>query len=236
MDRAGLVGADGATHQGAFDLSYLRCIPNFVVMAPKDENELQHMMKTAVTYDKGPIAFRYPRGEVVGVKMDAELKPIPIGQGELLSADAERLDVLFVGIGYAVQSAIEAQKLVRAEGLTTGLINARFAKPLDENLLLQWINQSQLIVTVEENTCLGGFGSSILELLAKHHLRKDVLVIGMPDQFIDHATPKTQRELVMLDADGIARQVFEKLRKLVSHSPSAPLHREDAGESTLTLN
>ncbi len=235
MDRAGLVGADGATHQGAFDLSYLRCIPNFVVMAPKDENEMQHMMKTAVSYTKGPIAFRYPRGEVVGVKMDAELKEIPIGEGELLSADAEKLDVLFIGIGFVVQAGLEAQKAIRAEGFTTGFINARFAKPLDEKLLLQWMRQSQLIVTLEENSCLGGFGSAILELLAKNDLRRDVLVIGMPDQFVDHASPQTQRELLLLDSDGIARQIFDKIGRLAKAAPGERVLQSES-DSTLSLN
>ncbi len=234
MDRAGLVGADGATHQGAFDLSYLRCIPNFVVMAPKDENEMQHMMKTAVSYDKGPIAIRYPRGEVVGVAMDNELKVLPIGSGELLSADAERLDVLFIGVGYALQSVTEAQKKVRAEGFATGVINARFIKPLDESLLVNWIEQSQLVVTVEENSAIGGFGASVLELMAERGLRKDTLVIGMPDQFVDHASQQTQRELTLLDGDGIAKKVFERIGRIAKSAPKTRSTSEI--ESSLSLN
>jgi 1-deoxy-D-xylulose-5-phosphate synthase len=213
MDRAGLVGADGATHQGAFDVTYLRAVPNFVLMAPKDENELQHMIKTAVEYGRGPIAFRYPRGEVVGVPLDKELKVLPLGQGELLSADGEHLDLLFIGYGVGVQAALEAQRLVRADGYATGVINARFAKPLDEALLLQWINVSQVIVTVEENTTCGGFGSAVLELLSRRQIHKETIVVGMPDLFVDHASQKVQREICLLDASGIACKALERLKQ-----------------------
>jgi 1-deoxy-D-xylulose-5-phosphate synthase len=214
MDRGGLVGADGATHQGAFDLTYLRTVPNFVVMAPKDENELQHMIKTAIHHQTGPIAFRYPRGEVVGVKMDKEPICLPIGKGELLSADSEQVDVCLVGIGLAVQSAIEAQNLLREKGLKTALINARFVKPLDEELILNWAKRSKLMVTIEENAAIGGFGCGVLESLQKHHIHKDCLVLGLPDQFIDHASPKSQRAMTYLDASGITQKTIEKLNSL----------------------
>lgn len=214
MDRAGLSGNDGATHQGAFDLTYLRAIPNYVVMAPKDENELQHMLYTAIQYDKGPIALRYPRGEVVGVPMDSALKLIPIGEGELLTADGECLDIVLVAIGFAVQSVLEAQKLLRARGLRTAVINARFAKPLDEKLILQWAGFGRLVVTVEENTVHGGFGSAVLELLSKSGLQRETLLCGLPDQFIDHASQKIQREITRLDGQGIAAQAFERLESL----------------------
>ncbi|MBI4402549.1 MAG: 1-deoxy-D-xylulose-5-phosphate synthase [Deltaproteobacteria bacterium] len=212
MDRAGLVGADGATHQGAFDISYMRTVPNFVVMAPKDENELQHMIHTAVHYQKGPIAIRYPRGEVVGVVLDNALKIYNIGEAELLSADREKVDVALIAIGFAVQSAKEAQALLRKRGLKTTLINARFAKPLDEKLILEWIKNSGLVVTVEENTICGGFGSAVIELMSKRGIHRDTLLIGLPDIFIDHASPKMQREILRLDGIGIANQIIEKLR------------------------
>jgi len=215
MDRAGLVGADGATHQGAFDLSYLRCIPNLVVMAPKDENELQHMLKTAVGHT-GPIAIRYPRGEVVGVTMDEHPRTMAIGKGELISADAETVDVVLVGIGMGVQYALDAQPLIKSEGYTTAVINARYVKPLDAELLLQWIRSGTLVVTVEENARMGGFGSSVLELMAEHGVQRDSLIFGMPDRFIDHASPKTQREMCTLDPAGIARVTLNRLR---SRSP-----------------
>lgn len=215
MDRAGLVGADGATHQGAFDLSYLRAVPNIVIMAPKDENELQHMVKTSVAYQAGPIALRYPRGEVVGVKMDKDLRTIPIGKGEVLNADmcsaAQPLDVLLLAVGFGVQSSLEAQSLLKEQGLRTALINARFIKPLDETLLLEWISNARLVVTVEENTVCGGFGSAILQLMHRRSTLRESLVLGMPDSFIDHASPKQQREQCGLDPQGIARQIAKKL-------------------------
>ncbi len=214
MDRGGLVGADGATHQGAFDLSYLRAVPNFVIMAPKDENELQHMIKTAIHHQTGPIAFRYPRGEVVGVKMDKEPICLPIGKGELLSADAEQVDISIFAVGQAVQSSIEAQKILREQGLKTVLINARYIKPLDEELLLYWAKRSNLVVTIEENSVMGGFGSGVLELFQRQNLQKNCLVLGLPDHFIDHASPKSQRAMCFLDGNGIATKTIEKLKSL----------------------
>lgn len=213
MDRAGLVGNDGVTHQGAFDLSYLRSIPNFVVMAPKDENELQHMIKTAIQYQSGPIAFRYPRGEVVGVPLDKSLQSLPIGKGELLSKpERSDVDVLLIGIGYAVQTAIEAEKLLSEKGYSTALINARFVKPLDEELILIHAKRAQLVVTIEENAVCGGFGSAISELFQREGLQKDVLILGMPDQFVDHATQKIQRELLELDAAGVTKAIAQRLK------------------------
>ncbi len=214
MDRGGFVGADGATHQGAFDLTYLRTVPNFVLMAPKDENELQHMIKTAIHHQTGPIAFRYPRGEVVGVKMDKEPICLPIGKGELLSADSENVDVCLIGIGYTVQSALEAQKLLKEEGIKTALINARFVKPLDKDLITYWAKRSKLVVTIEENSSIGGFGSGVLELFQQEGIQKDCLILGLPDQFIDHASPKSQRAFCNLDGKGIASKTIEKLQVL----------------------
>ena len=224
IDRAGPVGADGATHQGAFDLSYLRAIPNMVIMAPKDENELAHMLNTAVHHTAGPIALRYPRGEVVGVPMDAELKMIPIGRAELLGADAETLDVLLLGIGSGVQACIETVSLLRREGMRVGLINARFVKPLDEDLISQWIRMSRLVVTVEENTVHGGFGGAVLEMMQTHNLHRAVLRVGMPDFFVEHASPKAQRDLCGLDGPSIARLVLSRLSEIASSTPA--LHPE----------
>lgn len=219
MDRGGLVGADGVTHQGAFDLTYLRAIPGFVIMAPKDENELQHMVKTAVEHQSGPIAFRYPRGEVVGVPLDKQLKSLPIGKGELLQADYEAVDVLLVGVGFAVQTALQAQALLKEKGISTASINARFVKPLDEALLTQWIRRAQLVVTLEENTVCGGFGSAVLEMMQQKNLKQDVLCLGLPDQFIDHATPAIQRKLTGLDAAGVLQQILEKLKSVKHELP-----------------
>lgn len=212
MDRAGLVGNDGATHQGAFDLSYLRAIPQMVIMAPKDENELQHMLKTAVSHEGGPIAVRYPRGEVVGVQLDKVLNEIPIGEGELLSADGESLDMLFLAVGYSVQSAKEAARLLRLRGFRIAVINARFIKPLDETLILRWIAQTTLVVTIEENSVLGGFGSAVLELMSRHEIHRETLVLGLPDTFIEHASQKIQREMTRLDPEGIAAEAYKKFK------------------------
>lgn len=234
MDRAGLVGADGVTHQGAFDLTYLRAIPNFVIMAPKDENELQHMVKTAIDYEQGPIAFRYPRGEVVGVPLDKKLKALPIGKGELLKADKEKIDVLFIGIGFAVQTVLEAQEKVRSEGFSTASINARFVKPLDEKLLVEWISRSKLVVTVEENTICGGFGSAVLELMHKKNLKQTVLCLGLPDLFIDHASPAIQRKQTGLDAESVVSKVIEKMNE--EKPSSVPGTRRSATETSLVLN
>lgn len=213
MDRAGLVGADGATHQGSFDISYLRCIPNMVLMAPKDENELQHMLKTAVQYQQGPIALRYPRGEVVGVTMDKDMVALPIGRGEVIATDSDRPEVLFIGYGCGVHMSVEARHFLKQEGITSAVINARFAKPLDEGLLIEWMGRAQLVVTVEEQSVMGGFGSAILELLAAKGLRFDIMNIGIPDYFVDHASPKIQHELTGLDGAGIARQVSARFKK-----------------------
>ena len=214
LDRAGVVGDDGATHQGQFDLSYMRMIPNFVIMAPKDENELQHMIRTGVEYQDGPIAVRYPRGAVTGVEMDEETHAIPIGKGELLNADAEQLDVLLVAVGFSVQSAMDAQSLLQEKGLKVGLINGRFIKPLDEKLLTHWIPRSKLVVSVEENARIGGFGSAILEFMNDKSIYRPFLSVGIPDGFVDHASQPIQREVLQIDGQGIAKQTLAKWEKL----------------------
>jgi 1-deoxy-D-xylulose-5-phosphate synthase len=189
-------------------------------MAPKDENELQHMIKTAVHHQANPTAIRYPRGEVVGVKMDKEPAVLPIGKAEVMSVDKESPDVVFIAIGYSVQTALEAQALVRKEGFSTALINARFAKPLDETTLIKMIESSQVVVTVEENTVMGGFGSAVLELMAKKGVSRPVELIGIPDRFIDHASPKIQRELTEIDGPSIARKTVDLLRRTLK--PAKP--------------
>lgn len=225
IDRAGFVGNDGATHQGAFDLSYLRSIPNMVVMAPKDENELQHMLKTCVEHTTGPIAVRYPRGEVVGVTMDPKPTAIPIGQGELVDADGERVDVTLVGIGIAVQHVKEAAALLRASGVTCAIVNARFVKPLDEGLLAHWAKHSRLLVTVEENAVQGGFGSAVSEALLRNGVAADVAMLGIPDRFIDHGTQKEQRDWCGLSPTKLAEYVTQRLETSPPKTP-APKKRK----------
>ena len=160
MDRSGIVGEDGPTHHGLFDLSYLRSMPNMVLMAPKDENELQHMLKTAVDHD-GPAAVRYPRGNVIGVKLDDELRSLEIGKGELLRPGK---DLVIVAIGSTVQSAMEAAERLDSEGIEAAVINARFVKPLDRELIMTWAQKTGRVITVEENMLQGGFGSAVLEM------------------------------------------------------------------------
>ena len=168
MDRAGLVGDDGPTHHGAFDISYLRCLPNMVQLAPRDEAMLVHMLRTALLYDDGPIALRYPRGEAEGVPLPARPEPIEIGRGELLR-EGERVALL--GYGYGVPVALGAAALLADEhGVEPTVADARFAKPLDAELIERLAAEHDLLVTVEENVLAGGFGSAVLEHLADHDL------------------------------------------------------------------
>lgn len=233
LDRGGLVGADGATHQGIFDLSYLRAVPNLVVMAPKDENELQHMIKTCVSCTTAPTAIRYPRGEVVGVPMDAEPHLLPLGKGELMHTDSDRIDVLLVGIGLTVQTALEVAPKLRAQGLKVGVINARFIKPLDEELLGYWVQHSRLTVTLEENTVCGGFGGAVAEFLAREKIQTDLMTLGIEDIFVDHATPKEQREMCGLDAASVVAKVQARL---ADREPFVLPHTAPAVEIRPTLN
>ncbi|MFN3420261.1 MAG: transketolase C-terminal domain-containing protein, partial [Armatimonadota bacterium] len=212
IDRAGLVGQDGHTHQGIFDISYLRLMPNIVLMMPKDENELQHMVFTALKYERGPIAVRYPRGAGVGVPMDDELKELPIGKGEWLR---DGTDAVIVGIGPIVYEALEASRRLEQDGFSVGVINARFVKPIDKELLADAVERAGKIVTVEEHTLCGGFGSAVLEALNDLGLNHvPVLRIGICDHFVEHGKIKELQMLLKLDADGIYQQVKEWLQKV----------------------
>lgn len=211
IDRAGLVGTDGATHQGQFDLTYLRMVPNFVVMAPKDENELQHMIKTAIEYDAGPIAVRYPRGKVIGVSLDSRLSKIPIGQAEILLGDDGDCDVLIISIGYGVQLGLKVAASLGQQGVSANLINARFVKPLDEKLIGSCISRARLVVTIEENTVCGGFGSAVLEFMNRNQLTKQTLIFGISDRFVEHASPEIQRQILGLDTRTMVRKIIRRL-------------------------
>lgn len=213
LDRGGLVGEDGATHQGVMDLSYLRSIPNMVVMAPKDEGELRSMLKTSVELD-GPSAVRYPRGNGVGLDLSGPIEAMEIGQGELLlGTEDEQFDVAVIAIGYSVQMALPAVEKLRAEGAKVALVNARFVKPLDEELIGSVARRSKRLVTVEENARQGGFGSAVLELLAREEILVPLEIVGIPDEFIHHASPKIQRDELGLDASGIEKTVRAHLEK-----------------------
>jgi 1-deoxy-D-xylulose-5-phosphate synthase len=209
MDRAGLVGDDGPTHHGAFDISYLRCLPNMVQLAPRDEAMLVHMLHTALLYDDGPVALRYPRGEAEGVALPRRPEEIEIGRGEILS-QGERVALL--GYGYGVSLARGAASILTAEhGIEPTVADGRFAKPLDAALLERLAAEHELIVTVEENVLAGGFGSGVLEHLADQDLlgTTRVLRIGLPDRYVTHGKPALLREEVGLTPEALAQRVAQ---------------------------
>lgn len=188
IDRAGIVGEDGATHNGVFDLAYMRQVPNMVVMAPKDENELQHMLFTAVNHP-GPISIRYPRGSGYGVKLDKELKNLEIGKAEIVSKLEIRnstLGICIIAIGTMVNTALEAAKLLEKENIAAVVINARFVKPLDKALILGQTKDCQLVVTLEEGGLSGGFGSAVFELFSENNVKIPLKCLGLPDKFLEH--------------------------------------------------
>jgi len=205
IDRSGIVGEDGKTHQGAFDISYLTLIPNLIVSAPKDENELQHLLYTAVR-SKHPMAVRYPRGPGLGVELDPELREIPIGKGEILRYGK---DTVILAIGTIVAPALEAAGELALNGIEATVVNARFAKPLDAELIIGLARDIKQLVTVEENALSGGFGSSVVSLLKESGV-SDIQVksIGIPDEFVEQGSQALLRSSYGLDAKGIARQVL----------------------------
>ena len=205
-DRAGIVGEDGKTHHGFLDISYLRCLPNAVVAAPMDENDLQHLVYTAYKYP-GPFAIRIPRGAATGVVMDAEVRELPIGRGAVIR---EGSDLVIFGLGKTATAALEAADLLAEYGLACGVVNPIYVKPLDVNLLLDSSRSTGRIVTVEENVLAGGFGSAALEALSEAGMEDvPVLRIGMPDSFVEHGTAADQRRRLQLDAEGIAAQILQ---------------------------
>ncbi|MBI3092606.1 MAG: 1-deoxy-D-xylulose-5-phosphate synthase [Candidatus Tectomicrobia bacterium] len=210
LDRAGLAGEDGPTHHGAFDLTYLRALPNMVVMAPKDENELRHLLKTALDHP-GPAAVRFPRGAGVGVALDEEVRCIPIGEAEPLVDGSE---VALLAVGGIVSPALEAARLLAGHGISAAVVNMRFIKPLDEKLLGRLAERRLPLVTIEDNTRLGGFGSAVLEFLADHgYAGIPVLRLGLPDAFIEHGAQNLLRSLCGLDSQGIAASTRAWLRR-----------------------
>jgi 1-deoxy-D-xylulose-5-phosphate synthase len=198
IDRAGLVGADGPTHHGSFDLSYLRCLPNMVVMAPGDENECRQMLYTAFQI-KGPVAVRYPRGTGPGVAAEDEMRTIPVGKGEI-RRQGRRVAIL--AFGGPLTAALEA-----AEGLDATVANMRFVKPLDEDLLRSLAESHEYLVTLEENVITGGAGSAVLEALQRMRLESKVLLLGLPDRFVEHGDPASLIAECGLDAAGVAASV-----------------------------
>jgi 1-deoxy-D-xylulose-5-phosphate synthase len=209
IDRAGFAGDDGRTHHGIFDLTYLRCLPNMTVMAPKDENELRHMLKTALEVVDGPVAIRYPRGAGVGASVAEPLHTLPIGRGETIRAGS---DVAILALGAMVLSAERAAELLAAEGISASVVNARFVKPLDERLVLELAAQCGAILTVEENVKAGGFGSAVLELLTSRDVLLPTRTLAVPDRVFEQASQGRLRELAGLTPAQIATAARQLVR------------------------
>ncbi|HQY21360.1 MAG TPA: 1-deoxy-D-xylulose-5-phosphate synthase [Ignavibacteria bacterium] len=213
LDRGGLVGADGPTHHGVFDLTYLRLIPGMVLMSPKDENELRNMLFTATKYKRGPVAIRYPRGNALGVKK-GEFELMEIGKGEIVKKGK---DVAILAVGNMVENSLNSEKYLEEYGINAEIINARFIKPLDRELMYDVFKRFDKIITIEDNTIVGGFGSAVAEFAAENNLKSDILIHGIPDRFIDHAKPEELHEDLRIDAKGIAEVVKEFLSKEKIH-------------------
>ncbi|MDA8404557.1 MAG: 1-deoxy-D-xylulose-5-phosphate synthase [Desulfobacteraceae bacterium] len=211
VDRGGIVGEDGPTHHGLFDLCYLRSMPNMTVMAPKDENELRRMMMTAINHSSGPIAFRYPRGCGLGVSLDTPILPIETGKGEIL---ANGRDILILAIGSTVADAVEARRILMEKGIDAAVVNCRFIKPMDAELICGLAKKIPNILTVEENLLQGGFGSAVLETLCDHGIRNvHVKRLGINDRFVEHGAIQTLRARYGLNADGIVAAVISMVRQ-----------------------
>jgi 1-deoxy-D-xylulose-5-phosphate synthase len=204
MDRAGLVGDDGPTHHGAFDIAYLRPLPNMTLMAPRDEAMLVRMLRTAVEHEGGPVALRYPRGEAAGVALPAEPEAIEIGTGEVLR---EGKRVAIVGYGSGVGKGLEAADLLAERGLEVTVADARFAKPIDTALMAQLAAEHELLVTVEEGVLMGGFGSAVWEALSEAGPTPRILRVGLPDRYVTHGKPALLHEEVGFTGEKIAQRI-----------------------------
>jgi 1-deoxy-D-xylulose-5-phosphate synthase len=214
LDRAGIVGADGPTHQGMYDIAYLRCIPNMVLMAPKDEAELQRMLLTGINYTDGPIAMRYPRGNGYGAPLLEEgWEPLSIGKAELLRQGD---DLLIVAYGSMVYPAVQVAEILNEHGIQASVVNARFAKPIDVELMVPLAQKIGRVVTLEEGCIAGGFGSGLMEALMEHNVVVPVTRIGVPDILVEHATPNES----MADLGLTSPQIAERVLKLFSKTPA----------------
>lgn len=222
IDRAGIVGDDGPTHNGTFDISFLRHIPNLVVMAPKDGYELRCMLKTAVALDK-PVALRYPRGAVTDTQEDHDLTTFPVGKSEVLR---EGSDILIIAVGSTVADAVAASQLLAEADINACVVNARFIKPLDMDLISERAKEIKYVLTVEENTVSGGFGSAVLENLTMTGIEGIKLkMLGLPDEFIEHGPQKVIRKELGLDAEGIAREALALIGKTSKSTSFADAHK-----------
>ena len=211
MDRAGLVGDDGPTHHGAFDIAYLRCLPNIVLMAPRDEAMLVHMLRTALVFD-GPIAMRYPRGEGMGVPLPSEPRAIAIGTGEILreggAGETAGRRVALIGYGSGVGKALAAAEELAGHDISVTVVDARFAKPIDAGLMAQLAAEHDLLVTVEEGVLAGGFGSAVWETLNEAGATPRILRVGLPDRYVTHGKPALLHEEIGFTPERIAERVL----------------------------
>jgi len=212
LDRGGLVGADGKTHQGALDLSYLRCVPNLVLMAPSDENEMRRMLATALAHD-GPAAFRFPRAQGAGVRLDPSPTPLEIGKARIAREARPRADLVILAAGTTLAAALEAADALDEERVAVTVVDARFVKPLDEELVCGLASAARRVITVEESALAGGFGSGCLEAFERRGILSQLRVrrIGLPDEFITHGDTEKQRAQLQLDAKGILSAARELL-------------------------
>lgn len=206
LDRAGIVGEDGPTHHGCFDLSYLNLIPNLIIMSPADENELQHILYTALNLNK-PVAIRYPRGECIGVRLDEEFKSLTVGKGEII---IDGRDVFIISIGNMVHPSIKASEILKNKNISAGVANLRFLKPLDERMILEITKKTKIIVTVEENVLEGGMGSQVRKFVEDCK----VFNIGLPDEFIQHGKPEILRNIYNLTPEKISEFIVDKIKNM----------------------
>ena len=214
MDRAGIVGEDGATHQGLFDIAFLRTLPNMVIMAPKDENELRHMLKTSI-YHPGPSSIRYPRGSGLGVKIDEEIKKIEVGKGEVIK---DGKDLAIIAFGSMVDPSMKAAAMLEEKGFSVAVINARFAKPIDKSLIMKYAKKTGCLITTEEHSVQGGFGSAVLEVLQNFDERIPLKTkcIGVPDVLIEHGATGLIKKDLKLDPEGMFETIYAFVNTTVS--------------------
>ena len=214
MDRAGIVGEDGATHQGLFDIAFLRTLPNMVIMAPKDENELRHMLKTSI-YHPGPSSIRYPRGSGLGVEIDEEVKEIEVGKGEVIK---DGKDLAIIAFGSMVDPSMKAAAMLEEKGFSVAVINARFAKPIDKSLIMKYAKKTGCLITTEEHSVQGGFGSAVLEVLQNFDERIPLKTkcIGVPDVLIEHGATGLIKKDLKLDPEGMFETIYAFVNTTVS--------------------
>jgi 1-deoxy-D-xylulose-5-phosphate synthase len=219
IDRAGIVGEDGPTHHGCLDLSYMRQVPNMRIACPRDEGILRHMLWTAVSDEGGPVCVRYPRGAGEGVEVSGELEMLPIGKGEIL---AEGADVIFLAVGSCVYRCMRAREKLSEAGVNAGVVDARWVKPLDEELILACSKKARALVAVEENSIRGGFGSAVLECLQDGDAGPAPLLrMGIPDKFVEHGPRDKLLEIIGLSPDKIAARTLKWLQELGHIAPGS---------------